>query len=97
MTADQWILAAVLVPIAGAVLIALLSRAPNLREGVTLITSVLLLLCVVSLLLDVLDGARPAITLFEVLTGLSIALDVVPLGMLFALVAEGLWIVNSLY
>jgi multicomponent Na+:H+ antiporter subunit D len=97
MTADQWILAAVLVPIAGAVLIALLSRAPNLREGVTLITSVVLLLCVVSLLLDVLDGARPAITLFEVLPGLSIAFDVEPLGMLFALVAAGLWIVNSLY
>ena len=97
MTADQWILAALLVPIAGAALIALLGRAPNLRDGVTLITAVLLLLCVVSLLPDVLDGTRPAITLFEVLPGLSVAFEVEPLGMLFALVASGLWIVNSLY
>lgn len=97
MTADQTILAALLVPMAGAALIALLGRAPNLREGVTLITSVLLLLCVVSLLPDVLDGARPAVTLFEVLPGLSVTFGVEPLGMLFALIASGLWIVNSLY
>lgn len=97
MTADQWILAAVLVPMAGAALIALLGRAPNLREGVTLITAVVLLLCVSSLLPDILDGARPAITLFEVLPGLSVAFEVEPLGMLFALIASGLWIVNSLY
>ncbi len=97
IAAEQLIVAALLVPAAGAVLIALCDRAPNLREGATLVSSVLLLLCVVLLLPDVLNGARPAITLFEVLPGLSIAFDVEPLGMLFALIASGLWIVNSLY
>ena len=97
MTADQTILAALLVPMAGAALIALLGRAPNLREGVTLITAVLLLVCVVSLLPHVLNGGRPAIALFEVLPGLSIAFRLEPLGMVFALIASGLWIVNSLY
>ena len=36
-------------------------------------------------------------TLFELLPGLPIAFAVEPLGMLFALIASGLWIVNSLY
>ena len=35
--------------------------------------------------------------LIDVLPGLSIAFSVEPLGALFATVASGLWIVNSLY
>ncbi len=97
MTADQLILAALVVPTAGAVLIALSGRSPNLREGVTLVTAVLLLMCVVSLLPYVLAGEAPALTLVEVLPGLSVAFSVEPLGMLFALIASALWIVNSLY
>ena len=42
-------------------------------------------------------GGRPALRLFEVLPGLELAFSVEPLGMLFALIASGLWIVNSLY
>ena len=42
-------------------------------------------------------GARPEIDLIEALPGVSIAFKVEPLGMLFACVASGLWIVNSLY
>jgi multicomponent Na+:H+ antiporter subunit D len=37
------------------------------------------------------------LALFSVLPGLQIAFTVEPLGMLFALIASGLWIVNSLY
>ena len=44
-----------------------------------------------------LAGERPELHLFEILPGLSVAFSVEPLGMLFALVASGLWIVNSLY
>jgi multicomponent Na+:H+ antiporter subunit D len=97
MGAGALLLAAVGVPLAGAVLIALAGRAPNLREGVTLVTAGLLFACTTSLLPQVLAGARPAVTLFEVMPGLALAFAVEPLGMLFALVASGLWIVNSLY
>jgi len=45
----------------------------------------------------VLAGARPQAQLLEPLPGLPIAFEVEPLGMLFALVASGLWIVNSIY
>lgn len=83
-------LAAVLIAAAG-------GRAPNLREGITLTTSAILFACVLSLLPTVLAGERPAVTLLTMLPGLDIALRLEPLGMLFALIASGLWIVSSLY
>ncbi|MBK7325244.1 MAG: monovalent cation/H+ antiporter subunit D family protein [Propionivibrio sp.] len=89
--------AALIVPLAGALAIALLGRRPNLRETATLSTATLLFFCVISLLAPVSAGERPELTLFEMFPGLSIAFRVEPLGMLFALVASGLWIVNSLY
>jgi multicomponent Na+:H+ antiporter subunit D len=97
LTAPQAMLAALAVPAVGAGLIALAGRRPNLRETITLTTAAVLLLCVLSLLPSVLDGNRPAVHLLQVLPGLQLALQVEPLGMLFALVASGLWIVNSIY
>ncbi len=91
------ILFALCVPLVGALLIALASRWPNLREGITLVTAVLLFSLVLLLLPEVLDGARPERALLALLPGLQIAFSVEPLGMLFALIASGLWIVNALY
>ena len=42
-------------------------------------------------------GQRLGLVLAEPLPGLSIAFRVEPLGMLFAALASGLWIVNSIY
>ncbi|MCO5122808.1 MAG: monovalent cation/H+ antiporter subunit D family protein [Rhizobacter sp.] len=97
MGADALVLAALLVPLAGALLISLCGAAPNLREGVTLATAGLLFYCVASLLPLVLAGQQPALALIEMMPGLAIAFRVEPLGMLFALIASGLWIVNSIY
>ncbi|WP_193180868.1 monovalent cation/H+ antiporter subunit D family protein [Nisaea sediminum] len=97
MSAETALLATLLLPLAGTVLIWLTGKSPNLREAVTLITSVLLFAIVLSLLSDVLDGARPSVDLLEVMPGLSLAFEIEPLGMLFACIASGLWIVNSLY
>ena len=97
LTPEMAILAVLVVPVMGALLIALARGVPNLREGVTLVTAATLLACVLSLLPAVLHGERPATSLLTVLPGLEIAFRVEPLGMLFALIASGLWIVNSLY
>ena len=97
MTAENLILLCLAVPAIATVLIAMCRNVPNLRETVTLSASAILLVCVLSLLDDVLAGARPSVTLFEVVPGIAIAFTVEPLGMLFGLVASGLWIVNSLY
>jgi multicomponent Na+:H+ antiporter subunit D len=52
---------------------------------------------VMTLLPAVLAGRRPSVTLMELLPGLAISFELEPLGMLFALVASGLWIVTSIY
>ena len=88
---------ALAVPAAGALLIAVTGRWPNLRETITLVTAVSLLFVVVSLVPAVLSGHHPSSTLTTMMPGLSIQLVVEPLGMLFALVASALWIVNSIY
>ncbi|MGB4360141.1 MAG: proton-conducting transporter membrane subunit, partial [Rhodoferax sp.] len=97
LTPEQVILASMAVPLAGALLISLAARLPNLRETITLVTAAVLLVLVLKLLPLVLAGARPGVVLFSLLPGLNIAFQVEPLGMLFALIASGLWIVNSLY
>ncbi len=97
MNGDLALAVALLLPVAGALLIAATGKWPNLREAVTLSTGGLLLLTVLTILSRVEQGARPALTLVETLPGLSIALAVEPLGMLFALLASFLWIVTSIY
>ncbi len=87
----------ILVPIIGAVLIRLCSARPNLREAMTLLTALLLLVCVGSLLPAVLDGHQPELLLLETIPGLPLFFKLEPLGMIFALVASSLWIVNSVY
>jgi multicomponent Na+:H+ antiporter subunit D len=85
-------------PVAGALGIALAGLiSSNLRETVTLVTAGSLAWTVWSLSQDVLAGARPGAILGEVLPGIQLAFEVEPLGMLFAMLASGLWIVNSIY
>jgi len=96
-TPDRLLLVAVAIPLAAALLIPLFHKWPNLRETVTLTAAVLLCLTVASLLGPVLGGARPQWTGLEVLPGIAFAFRLEPLGMLFALVASSLWIVNSIY
>jgi multicomponent Na+:H+ antiporter subunit D len=92
-----YIALALLLPVAGAAGIALAGRWPNLREAITLGTAGLLFACVLGLLPTVLGGSLPQLFLLEMMPGLAIGFRVEPLGMLFALVASGLWIVNSVY
>jgi multicomponent Na+:H+ antiporter subunit D len=87
-----------LVPLVGAVLIALAGRWPNLRETITLVTAATLFLLVVRVLLGLLDGEEVEVTLVrDIFPGLSLALHTEPLSILFALLASGLWIVTSVY
>ena len=97
MNPADHILAAVALPLVGAIGIALAGKRPNLREAVTLVVAALLCLNVWSLLPAVLGGARPAVTVIDIIPGAPLAFEVEPLGMLFAAVASLLWIVNSVY
>ncbi len=90
---------AVLWPLLGAVLIALLGeKRRDAREAATLLTAGSLFALVAAKILPVVAaGGRPRIDLVEVIPGLSLAFEVEPLGMLFALVASGLWVVTTFY
>ncbi|MCF8167567.1 MAG: monovalent cation/H+ antiporter subunit D family protein [Rhodoferax sp.] len=94
---EQAILWSIVLPAVAAGLILLNARRPNLREGITLLTAAALFACVLSLLPVINSGGRPSLLMFTLLPGLAVAFQVEPLGMLFALIASGLWIVNSLY
>ena len=98
MSAQSTILLALLLPLAGAAGIALAGRVnANLRETVTLLTAGGLAVTVWSLVPGIMAGDRPGVTVTELLPGVELAFRVEPLGMLFAALASGLWIVNSLY
>ena len=97
MSPPDAILLSLAIPLAGAALIALAHRRPNLREAVTLVTSGLMFLTVASLVPEVMAGGRPEATLIEMLPGLPLRFEVEPLGMMFGLLASGLWIVTSVY
>ena len=97
MTAETGVIVALAIPLIVTALTLLLYRNPNLRETSTLLGASVLFLVVASLAPGVFAGHRPMVTLFEMMPGLKIAFQVEPLGMLFALVASGLWIVTTCY
>ena len=88
---------AVVLPALGALGVALAGRWHNLRDGVMLATTGLTFATVLGLLPAVLAGQRPEFEVVEFLPGVALALEVEPLGLLFGLVASGLWIVTALY
>ena len=98
MSSEMTIALSFLIPIVGALLILAASRvSDNLREGVTLATAVALAINVWSLIPELMSGGRPELQLFEILPGIDFGFQIEPLGMLFAALASGLWIVNSIY
>ena len=96
--ASEWAIAiAILLPLLGAGGILATGRWPNLRESVTVATALATFGVVASLVEPVLAGERPQWSLLEVLPGVALAFEVEPLGMLYALVASGLWVPTALY
>ncbi|MFP6639740.1 MAG: proton-conducting transporter membrane subunit [Myxococcota bacterium] len=77
--------------------ILLTGRWPNLREGVTVVASLMTFAVVTTLVGPVMEGERPGLFAFDVMPGVALAFEVEPLGMLYALVAAGLWIPTGLY
>ena len=94
---DPRLLIAVLAPLLGAGLIMLAGKRPNLREGVSFATALVLFGTVVSLIPGVLGGNTYTWTLFELLPGLSFTLRADALSMVFAVTASFLWIVAVFY
>jgi len=91
------ILLALALPLVGAAFVGLFGARPNLRETSTLVAALATFIVVASLVPEILAGERPYVSVVEILPGIRLAFEVEPLGLLFALVASGLWIVTSVY
>jgi len=97
MSPELTIIAALGVPLIGALLILLTRANPNLRETVTLVTATVTFGLVATLYPLVSGGASPSFVVGEMMPGLVIGFTLEPLGMLFSLIASFLWIITSLY
>ena len=97
MTELQLLASILTIPIIGAAGVIAAGKYPNIRESVTLLAGIILFGLVAKLGMTI-DWNSPAtLTLAEPVPGVTLALSVEPLGLLFALVASFLWPVTSIY
>tara|TARA_B100000780_G_scaffold49551_1_gene30749 strand:+ start:606 stop:2072 length:1467 start_codon:yes stop_codon:yes gene_type:complete len=91
------ILLSMLLPAAAVVTNLLFRKSPNLRDGLTLGAAIATFIVVLNILANVGNTTTATFVLFEVMPGLELAFNVEPLGMMFAILASGLWIVTHIY
>jgi multicomponent Na+:H+ antiporter subunit D len=84
-------------PLLAIVWVFLFGKIPNVREAGSIAVSLVLFGVNISLSKLVFDGGRPELALGEMVPGFELKFTVEPLGMLFALVASGLWVLTTLY
>lgn len=97
MTTELALSICLVLPLTGTLLILLADRFPNLRETVTVVTAIALFANVVWLSHAVLAGTPAELDIAPIMPGIELAYRVEPLGILFGLVASGLWIVTAIY
>lgn len=97
MTGTWALLVAFVMPVMAALAVRLLDRHPNLREAASLIAAAATFGLLATQVPAVLDGARPAFRVLELVPGLSIRFQAEPLGLSFALLASFLWFVTVVY
>ncbi|MBR3786161.1 MAG: monovalent cation/H+ antiporter subunit D family protein [Firmicutes bacterium] len=92
-------LIAILVSMLAAALILVFGEriTPNCREGITFGAAIIKAACVFSMVPAVLAGTTFDIEIMEIVEGVTLALKVDSVGMVFACVASGLWILTSVY
>jgi len=89
--------AAILVSAVAVPLVLALRHRPTLREGVTMAAALGKFGIVASMVPGVLAGDAYVADLGTIATGIRFTFEADPLGVLFAFLASGLWIVTSLY
>ena len=87
----------ILLPLLATVGIVAAGRMPNLREAVTIVTSLVLFYFVIKLYHGLEQGEVITVQWWQLVPGLQLSFAIEPLGMLFALVASFLWIITTIY
>lgn len=90
------LLLTLIVPLVGGLLLSMQSSA-NTRDAISLVTAAILFVLVLCLYPYVLNGTAPQLVLAEPIDGLSFSLQAEPLGLMFATIASGLWILTTVY
>lgn len=91
------IFAAMLLPLVAAAGNMGFNKNPNLRDGFTFVCAVLTFVCVLVVLQSVGNGTTQELVLLTVVSGINLAFNVEPLGLMFAIIASGLWVITHIY
>lgn len=97
METNTAILLTMLIPAAASIGNLLLRNHANLRDSMTLGAAAATFATVLVILSNVGNGTTEAFSLLTVFPGLEIAFNVEPLGLMFAIIASGLWILTHIY
>ena len=87
----------IILPMIATVGIVATGRNPNLREGVTISASLLVLYYVTRLYHGLQRGEVISVQWWQPLPGLQLSFTIEPLGMIFALIASFLWLITTVY
>ena len=87
----------IVLPLLATVGIVAAGRQPNLREAVTIGTSLVVFYFVVNLYQGLKQVEVISVQWWQLVPGLQLSFAIEPLGMLFALVASFLWIITTIY
>mgnify|MGYP000866436257 CR=1 FL=1 len=82
----------IILPLVMTLVIVAVGHRPNVREGVTIATSLVLLYLVINLYQGLTSGETIEVFWWELLLALQVSFTIEPLGMLFALIASFLWL-----
>lgn len=97
MSIADFMMWAMLVPLAGALILSVFDKKPNAREAVSIITAVVLIGVIYQIYQGYHAGEITELTLVEPIPGLAIRFSVEPLGLMFAIIASCLWLVTTIY
>ena len=75
----------------------ILRNKPNLRDGLTLFAAIATFFSVNIVFYNEKNVAGETFVLFEIMNGIDLAFSIEPLGLMFALLASGLWVVTHIY
>ncbi len=86
-----------IIPLTAAALLPFAGRWANLRDGISLTAAVILFANVIGIYTAFQADIAFQLTLVEIFPGLRLAFELEPLGLIFLMIASGLWIVATLY
>ena len=97
MSNETYIYVSILTPLIAFVLTPLLSNKPNYRDILGPLGGIISFYCAIEISLLFLDGKNLGFVLFQINETLSISFKITGLGVIFGLVASGVWILASVY